>query len=189
MIAALHGEIIDRSDGIVTVMTASGVGYEVRIGDGRALAASGITTLSIWHIFNESSHQDVLFGFLTIEELELAKLVAETDGVGPGKAHKLVAMAGVPMVVRAVQSGDISELNESVKGLGPKTLRAILGTLKGNVGLGSQFGDPRISTVRLALSGLGIAAVQINSAIDRILSENPKASPEQIVKLLLDSAR
>lgn len=185
MIAIVQGEVLTRQDDCVLIMTDGGTGYEIRVGAKQVY--TGRVRIFTWNVFNEGTHEDILYGFATPEARELAKLSAETDGVGPGKAHKFVNGAGSLMILRAVQSGDISELLANVKGLGPKTLKAILVTLKAKGSFENQFGDPRVSPVRMALSGLGIAVMEMDETMDRILKQNPGAPADVIVRLLLAS--
>ncbi len=189
MIAAITGSVLTRQGDKVLILTGSGVGYEIKIGADFAVPTGDPTTVFTWHLFNEGRHEDVLFGFLTADDRELAKLVAETDGAGPGKAHALVTSAGLPMLIRAVQSGNIDELLTAVKGVGPKLLKAIIATLKEKGNFADSFGDPRTSHVRMALGVLGHEIMALDSTMDKIMRENPGATPEVIVRILLEEVR
>jgi Holliday junction resolvasome RuvABC DNA-binding subunit len=178
----------DSTSAILQVCSVAGyaVGYEIRVWPGfDQLFAKPNTGVWIWHVFSELAGQDVLFGFPDVHDRELAKLVAKTDGIGPSKAHSFVTQAGIERIGRAVQSRSIDELREVVKGFGPKPLTAIVETLA-TKGLSLLPSDPRSTTVALALGQLGVDAVRLDKVMQQILLNNPHATPEQIIHMLLE---
>jgi Holliday junction resolvasome RuvABC DNA-binding subunit len=188
MIAYLSGIVIGRAGETAIIVTGSGIGYEVRVWT----AFPGPQThveVYCWATFNESTHEDILFGFSTVHDRELAKLVAETDGIGPGKAHKFVTQAGYECIVRAVHGSSIDELKQKVKGIGPKPMAQILDTLKRKGAFEGTFADPRASAVTLALGALGHQALDLDHQIRTIMEQLPKATPEQIIHALLEGKR
>ncbi len=189
MLAAVNGTLLARQEDKIIVLTSGGAAYEIKIGADFAADIGASLLVYTWHIFNEGRHEDVLLGFGTADDRELAKLISETDGAGPGKSHALVTSAGLAMIVRAVQSGDIAELNAAVKGVGPKLLKAIVADLKAKGNFADAFADPRTSHVRMALGVLGHEVMEMDAVMGRILKDNPGAPPEIVVRLLLAEIR
>ena len=185
MIGYLEGRVL-HADGQMATIVVAGVGYEVCVWPGFADQdhAAHSTSLWVWHVFSENAGCDILYGFDSVQARELAKLVAETDGVGPRKAHQFVTHAGLPCIVRAVQANDVDELRTVTKGIGPKVLMAIVATLRKSETVMANA-DPRAATVALAATKLGMDVLKINERINDILAGNKHATSEQIIHLLI----
>jgi Holliday junction DNA helicase RuvA len=126
-------------DGLVdTISTDSlyidvhGVGYQVFV-PVSVLARVGKGEQKRLYTYQHVREDDVrLFGFLSVEELELFKLLISVNGVGPKAGIGILGAYGVEDIVSAIQRGD-ERLFASVSGIGKKGAAKIVIDLKGKV--------------------------------------------------------
>ncbi len=181
MIAYLRGAILSNVNGRA-VISIGQIGYEVRVGP-HFVPIGTETELHCWHVHNET--EDLLFGFDTAAERELAILVAETPKIGPKRAHQFVTTVGLEPIMRAVQSDSTSGIK--VKGLGPDLLQGIIKTLKDKGSF--DAGDSTVTAVRLGLGKLGMEAHKYDVQLARLRRDHPTATPGELIGLVLRDLR
>lgn len=125
MIGRLTGRLASRSPQQV-VLEAGGVGYEVQVplSTYYPLAeAAGDVTLHVHTHVREDALQ--LFGFWTLREREVFRLLLGISGVGPRMG--LAILSGIPAdeLARAVEAGDRARL-QRIPGVGRKTAERLL---------------------------------------------------------------
>lgn len=129
MIGKITGKVDYRADGHVLV-DVQGVGYMVYCSD-RTLAslppAGGVVAFYTDLLVREDNLQ--LFGFLTLAEKELHKLLTTVQGVGAKAALAIAGTLGTDGVSRAITLGDIAAI-KSAPGVGPKLAQRIVTELK-----------------------------------------------------------
>ncbi|MFA6546088.1 MAG: Holliday junction branch migration protein RuvA [Limisphaerales bacterium] len=176
MISFLHGKLVDALPTQVTV-DVHGVGYEVLIplSSFDKLPAPGGEVRLLTHLaVREDAH--VLYGFMTVAERELFRMLINTvSGIGPKIA--LNVLSGMnPVAFRgAVAAGDIKALS-SISGVGRKTAERIIVELKDKIGAagaweassaarGLSAGDQRINDAVLALMALGFKQPEAHETV------------------------
>ena len=161
MIASLTGLVQRVGTGFV-VLDVNGVGYQVFVS---ALTSQGLhsgdaVTLQTALIVREDAF--TLFGFETLEELELFDLLRSVTGVGPKSALAILSQLSAGSIRDAVLSENDATFR-AVSGIGPKTAKLITVTLAGKLAGMPVVAPPAragvksvdLSTVIQALQGLG----------------------------------
>ncbi len=127
MIVSLKGSVIHHGVGFVIIENA-GIGYRVQVPEDRAHQLHGDVFLYTHEVIRESERE--LFGFLTVEALELFWKLIHVSGVGPKSAQKIVFTNQTEKVKERIMAADLSFLT-SVPGIGKKTAQKIILELKG----------------------------------------------------------
>jgi holliday junction DNA helicase RuvA len=172
VISSLTG-VVQRAGNGFLVLDVSGVGYQVFITSHAAnsLHVGDAVTIQTALIVREDAF--VLFGFETVEELELFDLLRSVTGVGPKSAMTILSQLSVSAIRDAVLSENDSTF-KAVSGIGPKTAKLITVTLAGKlVGLAgaataaSAKAAPNVDLANLiqALQGLGWSEKQAAEAV------------------------
>jgi len=188
VIAHLTGNVLRRKAGQL-VINASGVGYLVNVTPSVYQASFTQTefSLHIAHIIREDAQ--VLFGFLSEEELDTFNMLCTVNGVGPKSAMSVLAHLGVSGVSQAVATAD-DTMFKSVTGVGPKTAKLIVLTLTGKLvtedsGQPSNVGSQQ--SVVSALVGLGYQEKLARSVVEGVLKNGSDLSESELLKSALTS--
>jgi Holliday junction resolvasome RuvABC DNA-binding subunit len=168
MIAAIHGDVVSYANGRAIIMTASGVGYEVLVGDD----FTGETNVTVYcrHTYNDNTSRDVLFGFSSITSRALADLIEQkTDKVGYTIAHRIVTSVTLNELRAALEQDNPQIISSKVKGLGAEKARSVLGTIResgllGRLGVDTAAADPRIKSVLATFDAMHLTTVQYERA-------------------------
>lgn len=196
MIAYLRGQLIDKTPSAV-IVDVQGVGYQVEV---------PLSTFEVLPALNESCqlHIDMivredamlLFGFASLVEKDLFRLLLKVNGIGPKLALAVLSTLSVDAFVQAVKDNQISALL-SIPGVGKKTGERILlemSSLIDRLGVVVQVAGataineqqqpvnmPRQQVIQ-ALEGLGYKTAEAEKRVDKSwqeqasLSDNIKAA-------------
>jgi len=188
------------------VLEAAGVGYQINIALTSYSALVGTegqtTKLFTTEIIREDTHD--LFGFFTTAERELFVMLMTVSGIGANTARMIMSAYTVAEVRQIIATGNARALSQ-VKGLGPKTAQRIIVDLKDKVlkidlgaaeshpqslpAEGNGVVDERTTEVKQeavsALTMLGFAAAASGKVVDKILTNEPEASVEKVIKQAL----
>jgi len=110
------------------VLEVAGVGYRVNMPAEQVAGLSGELTLCTHEVNREDTHE--LFGFFSMDALELFWKLVAVSGVGPKVGQKIVASGEVGDVKAKIMAGDLSFLT-GISGVGKKTAQKIILELKG----------------------------------------------------------
>lgn len=173
------------------VVNASGVGYHIEISlttyssikdrdDGRILTH---------HVVREDAHQ--LFGFSTAKERQLFRFLISVNGIGVNTARMMLSSMNTDELLIAIVKEDINAIKQ-VKGIGLKTAQRVILELKDPL---SKLDVDIINTsvhsnksheeALLALQTLGFSKLIVERALEKIISNNPDASVELLIKQAL----
>ncbi len=197
MISFLHGKLVDALPTQVTV-DVNGVGYDVLIplSSFDKLPQPGGDVKLLTHLaVREDAH--VLYGFMTVAERELFRMLINTvSGIGPKIA--LNVLSGMnPVAFRgAVASGDVKSLSQ-IPGVGKKTAERIVVELRDKVGAAGAWeassavrslssSDQKLNDAVLALMALGFKQPDAHESVraaQAVLGES--ASVEALVRAAL----
>src|ERR1041384_4260148 len=134
MITFLYGKLVEALPTQVTV-DVHGVGYEVLIplSSFDRLPKPGAEVKLLTHlVVREDAH--VLYGFMSVQERELFRLLIHTvSGIGPKIALNVLSGMNPTAFRGAVANGDIRALSQ-ISGVGKKTAERIVVELKDKVG-------------------------------------------------------
>lgn len=184
MIASLRGTVTAVTLKSVVVEVA-GVGYRV-FATGQTLASFDLGAEC--HLFTHHHQREdgqELYGFRTVQELEMFDLLLTVNGVGPKSALGVLSRASVADITRAVHAGETTILTK-VSGIGAKTAERIVRELNGKLGAPSgdtaslQGGDDELLA---ALEQLGYAPAEARKALAKVPSTI--TDPAQRIKAVL----
>lgn len=207
MIEYIKGNLADLTP-TYAVVEAAGVGYAINIALPSYSALVGKenteTRLYVTEIIREDTHD--LFGFFTRGERELFLMLMTVSGIGANTARMIMSAYTAAEIRQIIATGNARALSQ-VKGLGPKTAQRIIVDLKDKVlkvDLGSPVNQDGLedatsgyslevkgvdSAVKQeavsALTMLGFAAAASGKVVDKILSTEPTASVELVIKMAL----
>lgn len=190
MITHIQGRLVEKNPTDV-VIDCNGVGYFVNIS---LYTFSHIPTSENVKLFThlqvrEDAH--LLYGFSSIIEREIFRLLISVSGVGASIARTMLSSLNPEQVKEAIASNDLATI-QSVKGIGSKTAQRVVLDLKDKIL--KVYGLDDVSAVSSntnknealsALETLGFARKQAEKVCDKIYAQDPQASVETIIKLAL----
>ena len=190
MITHLKGKLIEKNPTNI-VVDCNGVGYSVNISlHTFSQLPSGENVKLFIHLqVREDSH--TLFGFSSKVEREVFRLLISVSGIGASIARTMLSTLSPEQVMEAITQNNIAVI-QSVKGIGAKTAQRVILDLKDKII--KIYGLDEVSLVSnntnrnealSALETLGFARKQVEKVCDDILSKNPNASVETIIKQAL----
>lgn len=174
------------------IVDNSGVGYFVSISLQTYTAIDGKkdAKLFLHQVVREDAH--LLYGFASIQERELFRLLISVSGVGANTARLILSSLSVAEVQAAISTENIN-LIKQVKGIGLKTAQRIIVDLKdkmAGVDISSVqiFSSANNTTKQEALSALvmlGFAKVAADKALDQIITTEGNLTVEGLIKSAL----
>lgn len=169
MIAKIRGKIAYFRDKYV-VVDVNGVGYKVFMTEFAFGKIAGKEEVELYtHTYVREDSLD-LYGFLTLEELEIFELLISISGIGPKAGIGILSIAEPKTVRAAVISGDSSILTR-VSGVGRKTAERVILELKNRITElpGEDQGAARADSEAIeALTSLGYSAAQSREALKAV---------------------
>ena len=206
MIEYIQGELSELSP-TLAVIEAAGVGYAINIAlttftqlsgkERTATAAGQACRLYCTEIIREDTHE--LYGFPTKGERQLFEMLMTVSGIGGNTARLVMSAYSAADIRQIIATGNVKALS-SIKGFGPKTAPRVIVDLKDKVlkvDLGADTptnlfdeepvaADSEVKTEAVsALTMLGFAAAASSKAVDKILTQNPQATVEAVVRQAL----
>lgn len=199
MIAYLSGVVREVREGSAVVVTG-GVGYEVQCPAGMlaGLKVGEVAEFSTRFVVREDAQ--LLFGFPDGDHLKLFDLLTSVSGVGPKLGLGLLSALPVSALAAALIGADVKLLS-SVSGVGKKTAERLALELSGKVpeylAAGAGGAVKRAAPVQStagndaveALLALGFREVQVRAAVAELLSQDPEASADTLIRKSLGRLR
>jgi len=174
------------------IVDNGGVGYFVNISLQTYAVIDGKknTKLFLYQVVREDAH--LLYGFASIQERELFRLLISVSGVGANTARLILSSLSVAEVQAAISTENIN-LIKQVKGIGLKRAQRIIVDLKdkmAGVDISSTqiFSSPNNTTKQEALSALvmlGFAKAAADKALDQIIKTEGNLTVEGLIKSAL----
>ncbi|MBK5212122.1 MAG: Holliday junction branch migration protein RuvA [Flavobacteriaceae bacterium] len=190
MITHIQGKLVEKNPTDV-VIDCNGVGYFINISlhTFSELPTGENVKLFTHLLIREDSH--TLYGFTSVAEREIFKLLISVSGVGASIARTMLSSLAPEQVLDAIATNDIVTI-QSVKGIGAKTAQRVVLDLKDKIlkvyGLSSISAGSSNTNKNEALSALetlGFVRKQSEKVVDSIVKENPQATIEMIIKQAL----
>lgn len=150
MIASVRGEVLSAGPSWVVVAASDGpggIGLRVEVPARLAAAQPGTVVALHTHLVVREDAL-TLFGFETVDELEMFGILLGVSGVGPRSALGVLSELTPAQIAHAVAADDGAPFRK-VSGIGPKTAKLIVVQLAGKL-------DPRMFT-DLAPEGAQVA--------------------------------
>lgn len=195
MIEYLKGTLADLTPALA-VIECHGVGYGVNISLNTFSAIQGKQEVKLW--ITESIREDAyqLWGFSTRTERELFLLLTSVSGIGAGTSRVILSSMTVPELAAVISEGN-DKMLKMVKGIGPKAAQRIIVDLRDKIGsLGIEAASPTapaspvvnkevMDEAVAALTMLGFSPAPAHKAVQKILTDEPEAPVERVIKLAL----
>jgi Holliday junction DNA helicase RuvA len=166
MIGYLNGKVELIRDGLA-IINVGGVGYRVGIGPGLAARIHLGNEVQIYTYTQVREDILALYGFETLEELDLFELLISVSGIGPKAAMGILSAASAEKIRASIINQDPTLLS-SVSGVGKKTAEKVVVELKNKVGAtGSLFdaAEGKVAEIYEALMQLGFKPSEAREAI------------------------
>ena len=197
MLDYLNGALADLTPALA-VIDCNGVGYGVNISLNTFSGIQGKETVKLW--ITESIREDAyqLWGFSTRVERELFLLLTSVSGIGASMARMILSAMTPAELCNIIGEGNDKMLKQ-VKGIGPKAAQRIIVDLHDKIAAlevdsviagGAKKMTPTLNTevqneAISALMMLGFSPAPTHKAVQQILSEDPDAPVEKVIKLAL----
>ena len=166
MIASLEGRIVSKLDNEV-ILSVGGVGYRVTLTQPLLVEAREGNEFFCFTHLTIRENEWSLYGFKTLEELQLFELLLTVQGVGP-KAAVAALSALEPQAIAGAIAGEQAAILTRIPGVGQKTAQRMVLDLKNKVGAfasGLSVARPSDSDAISALTALGYSVAEAQSAL------------------------
>jgi Holliday junction DNA helicase RuvA len=178
LIAHLKGKVL-RTGSDFVVLDVAGVGYLVSVAAAtRQLLPLPGGEMNL-HIHTQvREDQLALYGFASVEELELFEMLIQVDGVGPKVGLNILSAASLEMLKRAIVSEDPGPIRRA-SGVGPRTAAKVIIELKPRLDAVAELeavpraaamaGDGAVpKAVESALRNLGFSPQEARTGIESV---------------------
>ncbi len=173
------------------VIESGGVGYLIHISLNTFTALNGQKEARVFTHFIVRDDAHLLYGFAGKAERELFRNLLSVSGVGAATALMMLSSLSPDEIAAAISSENVALL-KSVKGIGLKTAQRIIIDLKDKIARTAPAEQILVSgnnTIRnealSALVMLGFARKEAETALEKVIRENPAAHVEAVIKLTL----
>ncbi|WP_194850301.1 Holliday junction branch migration protein RuvA [Nonlabens antarcticus] len=190
MIAQIQGQLVEKNLTDV-IIDCAGVGYFVEISLHTYSLIPDGEHLKLYTYLMVREDAQRLFGFMEKSERAVFKLLISVSGIGANTARTMLSSLDPSQIAQAIANGDVKTI-QSVKGIGAKTAQRVILDLKDKIL--QVLEDPQISVLPSnrgreealsALETLGYLRKQAQKVVDKILSSDPDATTEQLIKQAL----
>jgi Holliday junction DNA helicase RuvA len=181
MIAHLKGTLLKKTTDSL-IIDNSGVGYEVFVPLSTFYSLPEEDETINLHIHTHVKEDAfILFGFKTILEKKVFRLLITISGIGPKLAINILSGIGPDELIEAIARGDVVKL-QSIPGVGKKTAERIALELKDKAGkISSDLSIPPVKArtpedktilddALSALLNLGYPAKAASRAVEKAIS-------------------
>ena len=190
MIAHIQGKLVEKTPTEV-VIDCGGVGYHVNISLlwYSLLPASEHLKLFTHLLIREDAH--TLYGFAEKSERELFKMLISVSGLGASIARTMLSSLEPKQIIQAIAVADVVTI-QSIKGIGAKTAQRVILDLKEKVlkiynldEISLSQNNTNRDEALSALEVLGFIRKTSEKVVDKVISQNPDATVETIIKQAL----
>ena len=199
MIAHLSG-VLRRAGPDFVVLDVGGVGYLVTVASQTRQSLpppGGEVELHIHTHVRED--QLALYGFASVEELDLFELLIQVDGVGPKVGLNILSAASLEVLKRAIMNEDAAPIRRA-SGVGPRTAAKVIIELKPRLDAVAALeavpratiaaGDGAVpKAVESALRNLGFSSQEARTGIESVDWKSTPSTEEALASALKSLAR
>lgn len=190
MITHIQGKLVEKNPTDV-VIDCNGVGYLLNISlhTYSQIPDQEYLKLYAYLIVREDAH--TLYGFSSVSEREIFKLLLSVSGIGASTARTMLSSLSPQQVKEGIAHGDVA-LIQSIKGIGAKTAARVILDLKDKVLKVYDIDEVSVNKNNTnkdealsALEVLGFAKKQSERVLDKLLSQQPDSNVETLIKAAL----
>jgi len=190
MITHIQGKLTEKNPTHV-VIDCNGVGYMLHISLHTYSQIPDKENLKLFTHLQIKEDGHTLFGFSSLAEREIFRLLISVSGIGASTARTMLSSLTPKQVREGIAGGDVA-LIQSIKGIGAKTAQRVIIDLKDKILKIYDIDEVSVSKDNTnknealsALEVLGFVRKQAERVVDKILVDQPDASVETIIKQAL----
>ena len=199
MIAHLRG-VVRRAGPDFVVLDVGGVGYMVTVAAQTRQSLPAPGGEGELHIHTHvREDQLALYGFATVDELEMFEMLIQVDGVGPKVGLNILSSASLEVLKRAIMGEDAAPIRRA-SGVGPRTAAKVIIELKPRLDAvaaleavpraASVAGDGAVpKAVEAALRNLGYSAQEARAGIESVDWKGAPSTQEALATALRSLGR
>lgn len=187
MITHIQGRLVEKNPTDV-VIDCNGVGYFLNISLHTFSQIPDKENLKLFTHLQVREDSHTLYGFSSVAEREIFRLLISVSGVGANTARTMLSSLTPTQVKEGIAAEDVT-LIQSVKGIGAKTAQRVILDLKDKIlkvydidEVSTSQSNTSKDEALSALDVLGFNKKQSEKVVDKILSSNANASVETIIK-------
>jgi Holliday junction DNA helicase RuvA len=187
--------VVHRAGPDFVVLDVGGVGYMVSVATStrqKVPAPGGETEFHIHTQVRED--QLALYGFASVEELDLFEMLIQVDGVGPKVGLNILSAASLEVLKSAIMSEDAAPIRRA-SGVGPRTAAKVIIELKPRLdAVASLEAVPRAAqiagdgvvpkAVESALRNLGFSAQEARTGLESVDWKSTPSTQEALATAL-----
>jgi len=172
MIAKIKGKIDFARESYV-VVDVGGIGYKIFVTAYTMGKIAGSEDIEFY--IHTHTREDILalYGFLTLDELEMFELLISVSGIGPKAGLGILSIAD-PKTIRAAVANEDASILTKVSGVGKKTAGRVILELKnkiGNIGANEKSEAVSDSDALEALVAMGYSVSESRDSLKSISKE------------------
>jgi len=190
MITHIQGKLVEKNPTDV-VIDCNGVGYLLNISLHTYSQIPDNESLKLYTHLQVKEDSHTLFGFSSLAEREIFKLLISVSGIGASTARTMLSSLTPKQVREGIAIGDVA-LIQSIKGIGVKTAQRVIIDLKDKVLKIYDIDEVSVSQNNTskdealsALEVLGFTKKQSERVVDKIIVNQPDSTVETIIKQAL----
>ncbi|MFD2552069.1 Holliday junction branch migration protein RuvA [Bizionia sediminis] len=190
MITHIQGRLVEKRPTDV-VIDCNGVGYHLNISLHTFGQIPNTEHLKLYTHLQVKEDSHTLYGFSSLAEREIFRMLISVSGVGASTARAMLSSLTPVQVREGIAVGDVA-LIQSIKGIGAKTAQRVILDLKDKIlkvydidENSAVQSNTNKDEALSALEVLGFVRKQSERVVDKILSQNPQADVETIIKQAL----
>ncbi len=187
MITHIKGRLVEKSPTSV-VIECNGIGYMINISLNTFSQIPDNENLKLFTHLQVKEDSHTLYGFFSIKERQIFRLLISVNGIGPSIARTMLSSISPDQIIDAISRENVS-LIQSVKGIGSKTAQRVIIDLHDKIlkvyELDEGFASSNNTNKEEALSALEVLGINKKSSerlVDQIVLDNPDVSVENIIK-------
>lgn len=190
MITHIQGKLVEKNPTDV-VIDCNGVGYMLNISLHTYSQIPDQEALKLYTHLQVREDAHTLFGFASLAEREVFRLLISVSGIGANTARTMLSSLTPKQIREGIATEDVA-LIQSIKGIGAKTAQRVIIDLKDKIlkiydidEVSVKESNTNKEEALSALEVLGFAKKQAEKVIDKIVAQQPDANVETIIKLAL----
>lgn len=198
MIAFIKGELISKAEDHL-VLENNGIGYNIRISTETANLLPNLGAEVKIHTYTYVREDAfLLYGFLTLDDLEIFKKLITVNGIGPKGGLAILSVMSAQDLRFAIYTGDAKAISKA-PGVGAKTAERVILDLRDKISIeetlysdssaafavpvGAEDNTARNEAVE-ALVALGYGASEAMKAVKQVEIQ-PDTDVQDVLKLAL----
>ena len=190
MITHLQGKLVEKNPTDV-VIDCNGVGYILHISLNTYSQIPDKENLKLYTHLQVREDAHILFGFSSLAEREIFRLLISVSGIGASTARTMLSSLAPEQVQQAIAGEDVATI-QSIKGIGAKTAQRVIIELKDKIlktydldEVSHISSNTNKDEALSALEVLGFTKKQAEREVDKIIRLEPEATVEVIIKQAL----